>query len=632
MHAQDARATTRMMKFSAIAVFVLAVALQGLAQTSSAPTASQILTQVSSVYGSCHSYADEGEVSLRTMAGLSPAWVEHFSTAFVRPDDFRFELRAGATAHEQRFIIWKSGAMEKSYRASIFQRSPLDDALLSIFGLSRGSSLTVPALLMPDLFHGPGLFASFTSVKLNGEEKIDGRRAFKIEAQLQDQSMTLWIDENQFVILKVEQKSKAADFKEGTIVRYRPTLNPEVSDRQLAFNAPGGDTIDYEPAGAVPELKTNVPPRLKTFGKSAYLTPEQMERFSRKRDRQAEDEDVVKVNTDLVVSDVLVVNQQGYPVRGLRQEDFIVKEDSQPQEISSFSIGSSDAVPRSIVLIIDYSNSQLPYVITSVEAAKTLVDKLNPRDRMALVTDDVKLLVDFTSDKQLLKAELDGLKKRAMSGWLGRSKQYDALMATLNELFSGDEERAIIIFQTDGDQLEALGAAAPPELRPYVPAKKFSFEDLLTAAERARVTIYSIIPGVRFAGLSGLELLDHARRDWENRLKANAQLHPGAKLPEPTMTPPDEVLQRNAEHWTRLHLGVVGVAKITGGWAQYLEQPEQAEQLYAQILNDINQRYVMAYYPTNRKRDGMRRKVSIEIRGHPEYVIVGRKSYFAPPS
>jgi len=620
-----------MMKFSAIAVFVLTLALQGLAQTSSGPTASQILAQVSSVYGSCHSYADEGEVSIRIMAGSSPAWIEHFSTAFVRPDDFRFELRAGAATHEQRFIVWKSGGMEKSYRASIFQRSPLDDALLSIFGLSRGSSLTVPALLMPDLFHGPGLFASFTSARLNGEEKIDGRRAFKIEAQLQDQSMTLWIDESQFVILKVEQKSKSPDFKGEAITKYRPALNSEVSAGQLAFNAPGGDTIDYEPARAVPELKTNISPRLRTFGKSAYLTPEQMDRFRRKRDRQAEDEDVVRVNTDLVVSDVLVVNSQGYPVRGLRQEDFIVKEDDQPQEISSFSIGSSDTVPRSIVLIIDYSNSQLPYVITSVEAAKTLVDKLNPRDRMALVTDDVKLLVDFTSDKQLLKAELDGLKKRAMSGWLGRSKQYDALMATLNELFNGEEERPIVIFQTDGDQLEALGAAAPPELRPYVPARKFAFEDLLTAAERARVTIYSIIPGIRFAGLSGLELLDHARRDWENRLKANAQLHPTAKLPEPTMTPPDEALQRMAEHWTRLHLGVVGVAKVTGGWAQYLEQPEQAERLYAQILDDINQRYVLAYYPTNRKRDGMRRKVSIEVRGHPEYVIVGRKSYFAPP-
>src|SRR5215831_4420391 len=621
-----------MKTFSAIALLVVAVAQQALAQTSSPLTAPQILARVTSVYSSCRSYSDEGEVSTRVFAGPAPRpMIEHFSTAFVRPDAFRFEFRAGMGSREMRFIAWKSGQLEKSYRLQILQQSPVNDTLLSLFEQSRGSSLTVPALLMPGLFHGPGLFASFTSVKLNGEEKLEGRRAFKIEAELQDEPLTLWVDASQFLILKVQRKSKLGELNRETITRYRPALNPEVPPEQLSFNAPGGDQIDYEPAPRpAPELKTNIRPRLKSFGGSAYLRPEDIERLKIKRDRQAEDEDVVRVNTDLVVSYVMVVDVHGYPVRGLRKEDFVVKEDNQLQQIGSFSIGNSETVPRSIVLIIDYSNSQLPYVITSVEAAKTLVDKLNPRDRMALVTDDVKLLVDFTGDKQLLKVQLDGLKQRAMSGWLGRSKQYDALMATLNELFNGEEERPIIIFQTDGDQLDALGASAPPELQPYVPGKKFTFEDLLTAAERARVTVYSIIPGIPFAGLSGLELLDHARRDWENRLKANAQLHPTANAGRPVMTPPDELLLRSAEYWSHLHLGVVQVAKVTGGWAQYLEQPEQANSLYAQILDDINQRYVIAYYPTNRTRDGMRRKVIIEVRGHPEYLILGRKSYFAP--
>jgi VWFA-related protein len=623
-----------MTKFTVMALLVLAVAQQSVAQTSSPITVTEILARASSVYSSCRSYSDEGEVSIRINAGFgSPRpMVQHFSTAFVRPDAFRFEFRAGVTSHELHFIAWKSGPLEKAYRPMVFQQSGIDETLLSLYGPSFGSSLTVPALLMPDLFPGPGLFASFTAVRLNGEEKTDGRRAFRIEAQLPDEPLTLWIDASQFVILKVERKSKVGEINHETITRYRPVLNSEVSAGQLAFNAPTGDQMDYEPAPvAAPELKTNVRPRLKAFGGSVYLTPEKIERLRVRRDRQTEDEDVVRVNTDLVVSDVLVVDFQGRPIRGLRKEDFIVKEDNQPQEISTFSMGNSETVPRSIVLIIDYSNSQLPYVITSVEAAKTLVDKLNPRDRMALVTDDVKLLVDFTSDKQLLKSQLEALKKRAMSGWLGRSRQYDALMATLNELFSREEERPIIIFQTDGDQLDALGAAAPPGLQPYIPAKKFSFSDLLTAAERVRVTVYSIIPGVPFAGLSGPELLAHAKLDWENRRKADAQLGRIANVPDrQTISPPDGLLLASANHWTHLHLGVVQVAKATGGWAQYLEQPEQADSLYAQILDDINQRYVIAYYPTNRTRDGQRRKVSIEVRGHPEYLLLGRKSYFAP--
>ena len=52
------------------------------------------------------------------------------------------------------------------------------------------------------------------------------------------------------------------------------------------------------------------------------------------------------------------------------------------------------------------------------------------------------------------------------------------------------------------------------------------------------------------------------------------------------------------------------------------KQPEQASELYSRVLNDINRRYVIGYYPTNRTRDGKRRNVSIEVRGHPEYIVI----------
>jgi hypothetical protein len=38
---------------------------------------------------------------------------------------------------------------------------------------------------------------------------------------------------------------------------------------------------------------------------------------------------------------------------------------------------------------------------------------------------------------------------------------------------------------------------------------------------------------------------------------------------------------------------------------------------------------VIGYYPTNRARDGRRRKISIEVRDHPEYTVWGQKAYFA---
>ena len=636
-----------MAKVAAAICLLLLVAHSSLAQTRPQLTPAEILARVSSVYASCRSYSDEGETSTTiavrgTTPGSPRPLTESFSTAFVRPDAFRFEFRAGSPRLDLRFIARKAGPLETAYFPNRITQErtaqEIGESLLNMFMLSHGAAARVPALLMPDLFHGKGLFASLTDLKLGREEKIDRHRAFKIEALLESDPFNLWIDANQFLILQVEQVDRLGQFNQRTTTRYRPIVNAEIAVDKLALNAPGIVQPDEAPpvdtpVRSAPELKSNVRPRLKNFGYSTYLSGEEIEKRRAAQERQAQDEDVVRVDTDMVVSDVLVVDPQGRPIQELSAQDFIVKEDDQPQQIGSFSLGNSDQVPRSIVLVIDYSNSQLPYVITSVDAAKKLVDQMKRRDRMALVTDDVKLLVDFTSDKDTLKAQLEALKQRAMSGQLGRSLQYDALMATLSELFTREEERPIVIFQTDGDQLDALGQEPTtlPELRPYLPGKKFSFENLLTAAERARVTIYSIIPGVPLLGLSGAALLERSRVDWENRMKAGEELlhlrNMSAKTPNP---PTDELLLRNAARWTHLHLGVVNLARATGGWADYLEKPEQADGLYAHVLNDINQRYVIAYYPKNRARDGKRRRVSFEVRDHPEYIILGRRSYFAP--
>ena len=73
-----------------------------------------------------------------------------------------------------------------------------------------------------------------------------------------------------------------------------------------------------------------------------------------------------------------------------------------------------------------------------------------------------------------------------------------------------------------------------------------------------------------------------------------------------------------------------GVAPLTGGWTEFLQKPEEADAIYSRIFSDINQRYIVGYYPTNKERDGKRRKIDFSVKGHPEYQIYGRRSYFAP--
>jgi hypothetical protein len=62
----------------------------------------------------------------------------------------------------------------------------------------------------------------------------------------------------------------------------------------------------------------------------------------------------------------------------------------------------------------------------------------------------------------------------------------------------------------------------------------------------------------------------------------------------------------------------------------FLEEPSQADQIYSRIFADINQRYIVGYYPTNKERNGKRRKIEVTVRDHSDYTVVGRRWYYAP--
>ncbi|MBL8168459.1 MAG: VWA domain-containing protein [Acidobacteria bacterium] len=342
----------------------------------------------------------------------------------------------------------------------------------------------------------------------------------------------------------------------------------------------------------------------------------------------AADPDVLRIETPLAVFDLLVVDRHGRVISGLTKDDFVVAEDGVRQQVSTFSLGDNVEQPRSIVLIIDYSSSQLPFLKTSIAAAKTLVEQLGPKDKMAVVTDDVSLLLDFTSDKTRLKAGLDlVLEKPLRKNAYGRSEQYTALLAVLREMAS-EEERPIVIFQTDGDQLTYL--RAQDDGRRYKRSPKeveFGLADVVAAAQRSHTTIYSVISGIRFLDLAPSQKQERAKRLLESR---SSYTGVGYALFLERATENTAYLESLAEFWTTVQAALANIASGSGGWHEFLEWPEQAAGIYTKILNDINRRYIIGYSPTNDARDGKLRKVQFEVRGHPEYVVVGRRSYYAP--
>ena len=413
-------------------------------------------------------------------------------------------------------------------------------------------------------------------------------------------------------------------------------------------------------------------PRLKDFGSSLKKLKWDPQKNETVITQQAsrDDEDVITIETSLVTSDVLVTDKQGRPVRDLKATDFVVSEDGVPQQIGHFVLGDNVNLSRSIVLIIDYSRSQFPYIADSIEAAGVLVDQLGPKDRMAIVTDDVDLLVDFTNDKRELKRGLESLleRNRGAKSFLGvggkrprfgRSAQFSALMATLKEAFDEEDQNPVIVFQTDGDELEFLRnsvivhevpSGLPPEILREVQEEveqkrrlqrslmtEFSLDDVYRAAERSRATIYSIIPRTRLLDLTQDEQIKRLAAEdsrsvatWSEA--SSEKMRNSFKVLEEQrrkrLTP--EILQARIDQELKIQRSLVDLAKMSGGWAEFLETKSQTTSIYNRILADLNLRYIIGYYPSNKTHDGKKRQITVEVKGHPEYIISSRKSYYAP--
>src|SRR5215510_8923570 len=99
-------------------------------------------------------------------------------------------------------------------------------------------------------------------------------------------------------------------------------------------------------------------------------------------DPQAAPQDIVRVDTDLVKIDALVMQKNtARIVGGLNREDFLLYEDGAKQEITHFS---TDQLPLSVMLLIDRGSSRDccpkpcldPYTDQVHRAAREALDRL----------------------------------------------------------------------------------------------------------------------------------------------------------------------------------------------------------------------------------------------------------------
>src|SRR5262249_29330278 len=205
----------------------------------------------------------------------------------------------------------------------------------------------------------------------------------------------------------------------------------------------------------------------------------------------------------------------------------------------------------------------------------------------------------------------------------------------LRELVEDDGSRHIIIFQSDGDEAPTL--RDQPDAGDYVwnmPRRNYGLADIYAAAQRSNAMIYTIIPSERLLGLSTADLMERGRSMLERMERARFASEPDYQSYAIAHPLPDAKVKLFVERFATGQNAARKVAELTGGWAVYLERPDQAAAIYSDILSDMNQRYVIGYYPSDPDRDRGRnprlRHLKTTVRAHPEYTVRGRDSYLPP--
>jgi VWFA-related protein len=150
----------------------------------------------------------------------------------------------------------------------------------------------------------------------------------------------------------------------------------------------------------------------------------------------ADPNNILRVETNVVLVDAVVTDKKGNYVRDLKQKDFKVWEDNKEQTIKSFSFEADPASPlnnqpRYMVLFFDNSTMSFGEQAQARKAATDFIDtNAGPNRQMAIVnySGSLQIAQNFTSDVDRLKAIVAGTKipvgpspNESGAGGLGRA-------------------------------------------------------------------------------------------------------------------------------------------------------------------------------------------------------------------
>ena len=166
------------------------------------------------------------------------------------------------------------------------------------------------------------------------------------------------------------------------------------------------------------------------------------------------DDDVIKVESRLVVVPVSVTDASGQAVTGLTAKDFRVLEEGRRQEIDN--VGSADNVPLEIALLFDVSASTDPmFKFEQETAAKFLREVMRPEDRATIFSIGQKPVL--VQGRETAEKAIESVKQLPVTK--GATAFFDTLSEAAKYLRENAPKgrRRVMVVISDGEDNFSLG-------------------------------------------------------------------------------------------------------------------------------------------------------------------------------
>lgn len=206
-----------------------------------------------------------------------------------------------------------------------------------------------------------------------------------------------------------------------------------------------------------------------------------------------DDDEIVRVATDLVVLNVTATNAAGEYVHGLERANFKVYEDGREQQITNFT---REETPFTAALLLDVSGSMEGRVSMARSAAIRFLDGLRAEDTAAVYSFHMKVeqVQDFSQSRDLAPLAYN-LKAK------GETALHDAIVQAATDLSRRPEKRRAIIVLSDGADTRSAASS----------------DKALSAALEANATIYTVdmadkVPGSFNASTAAGVLREYAAK------------------------------------------------------------------------------------------------------------------------